>query len=52
VEEGKRNQLEAKLKEMLENLDRAEAKPKQSSQSNAGNVIRRRKGKKDKRFFI
>ena len=53
MEEGKRNQLEARLKEMLENLDRAEAKQKQpTTQSNTGNVIRRRKGEKDKRFCI
>ena len=53
MEEGKRNQLEARLKEMLENLDRAEAKKKQLiNQSRRGNVILRRKAEKDKRFCI
>ena len=51
MEESKRNQLEAKLKEMLEDLDRTEARQKQpTTQSLTGNIIRRRKGEKDIRF--
>jgi len=51
VEEGKRKQLEAKLKKMLEHFDQAEDKRKHTiAQTGTGNIIRRRKGKKDKRF--
>ena len=51
VEEGRRNQLEAKLKQMFKIFDQAEAKKKQPIvRSGIGNIIRRREGKKDKRF--
>jgi len=49
MNEGTRNQLEAKLKKMLKHLDQAEARRKQAIPG-AGNIIRRRKGEKDKRF--
>ena len=53
MNEGTRNQLEAKLKKMLNHLDQAKAKQKQSIlQSGTGNIIRRRAGEKDKRFSI
>ena len=52
MKKGKRDQLEAKLKEMLKNLDQAKAKRKPPiTQSGTGNIIRRREGEKDKRFF-
>jgi hypothetical protein len=51
VEESKRKQLEAKLKKMLEHFDQAEDKRKQPiAQRGTGNIIRRRRGEKDKRF--
>jgi len=45
-----KNALEAKLRLMLKSND----KPSQKSQYNAGtgNIIRRRKGERDKRFSI
>jgi len=50
---GTRNQLEVKLKKMLNHLDQAKAKQKQSiPQPGTGNIIRRRKGEKEKRFSI
>ena len=52
VEENRRNQLDAKLKEMIKHLDQAEAKRKKPiTQSATGNAIRRREGEKAKRFF-
>ena len=52
VEENRRNQLDAKLKEMIKHLDQAEAKRKEPiTQSGTGNAIRRREGEKAKRFF-
>jgi len=52
VEESIRNQLDAKLKEMIKDLSQAEAKRKEPiTQSAAGNAIRRREGEKAKRFF-
>jgi Asp-tRNA(Asn)/Glu-tRNA(Gln) amidotransferase C subunit len=52
VEEDRRNQLDAKLKEMIKHLDQVEAKRKEPiTQSAAGNAIRRREGEKAKRFF-
>jgi hypothetical protein len=52
VEENRRNQLDAKLKEMIKHLDQAEAKRKEPvTQSATGNAIRRREGEKAKRFF-
>ncbi len=51
MEESKQKQLEAKLKKMLEHFDQAEDKRKQPiAQTGTGNIIRRRKGEKDKRF--
>jgi len=53
MNEGTRNQLKVRLKKMVDHLDQAEAKQKQSiSPSVTGNIIRRRKGEKDKRFFM
>ena len=53
MNEGTRNQLEVKLKKMLNHLDQAKAKQKQPiPQPGTGNIIRRRKGEKDKRFSI
>jgi hypothetical protein len=53
MNEGRRNQLEVKLKKMLNHFDQAKAKQKQPiPQSGTGNIIRRRAGEKDKRFFI
>ncbi|MCD4718192.1 MAG: hypothetical protein K8R45_15805 [Desulfobacterales bacterium] len=54
MNEGTRNQLEAKLKKMLNHLnylDQAKAKKKQPiPQAGSGNIIRRRAGEKEKRF--
>jgi len=51
VEENRRNQLDAKLKEMIKRFDQAEAKRKEPiTQSGTGNAIRRRGSEKDKRF--
>ena len=53
MNEGTRNQLEVELKKMLNHLDQAKAKQKQPiPQPGSGNIIRRRKGEKDKRFSI
>jgi len=46
-----RNQLDAKLKKMLNQLDQAQLKQEEPTlKPGAGNTIRRRKGEKDKRF--
>jgi len=46
------NQLNAELKRMLDQLDRAAAEQKeQIPRSGTGNIIRRRKGEKETRFF-
>lgn len=51
MNEGTRNQLEVKLKKMLDHHDQAKAKLKQPiPQPGTGNIIRRRRGEKDKRF--
>lgn len=51
MNEGTRNQLEVKLKKMLDHHDQAKAKQKQPiPQPGTGNIIRRRRGEKDKRF--
>ena len=51
MNKGTRNQLEVKLKNMLERLDQTKAKKKEPiHQSGTGNIIRRRRGEKDKRF--
>jgi hypothetical protein len=53
MNEGTRNQLEVKLKKMLNHFDQAKAKQKQLiRQPGTGNIIRRREGEKDKRFSI
>jgi len=53
VEETRRNQLGAKLKEMIKHFDQTEAKRKEpKTQSGTGNAIRRREGQKAKRFSI
>jgi len=51
MNESTRNQLDEKLKKMLDHFDQAEAKQKQPTlKPGTGNTIRRRKGEKDKRF--
>ncbi len=51
MNEGTRNLLELKLKKMLNHLDQAKAKEKEPTPpSGTGNIIRRRAGKKEKRF--
>ena len=51
MEENRRNQLDAKLKEMMKHFEQAEAKRKEPmTQSGTGNAIRRREGEKEKRF--
>ena len=50
MNEGTRNQLEVKLKKMLNHLDQAKAKQKQPIPPGTGNIIRRREGEKEKRF--
>jgi hypothetical protein len=56
MEKHERNRLEATLKKMLENLAQAEEKRREAkeerprTQSTTGNLIRRRKGKKDRRL--
>jgi hypothetical protein len=53
VEERRRNQLDAKLREMIKHFDQAEAKRNEPiTQSGTGNGIRRRQGEKDKRFSV
>ncbi len=53
VEENRRNQLGAKLKEMIKHFDQAEAKRKEPiTRSGTGNAIRRREGEKAKRFSV
>jgi hypothetical protein len=53
MNEGTRNQLETKLKKMLNHLDQAKAKQQQPiRQSGTGNIIRRRAGEKERRFSI
>jgi len=53
VEENRRNQLDAKLKEMIKHFEQAEAKRKEPMiQSGTGNAIRRREGQKVKRFYV
>ena len=47
MNEGTRNQLEAKLKKMLNHFNQSKAKQKQPViQLRTGNIIRRRAGKK------
>jgi len=51
MNEATRNQLEAKLKKMVDHFDQIKAKQKQPiTQSGTGNIIRRRAGEKEQRF--
>ncbi len=51
MNEGTRNQLEAKLKKMMIHFDQIKAKKRQLiTRSGTGNIIRRRAGEKEKRF--
>jgi hypothetical protein len=53
MNEGVRNQLDAKLRKMLDQLGQAKAKKRDpKTQSGTGNIIRRRVGEKEKRFSI
>ena len=53
MNEGTRNQLEVKLKKMINHFDQIKAKQKQPiPQPGTGNIIRRRKGEKEKRFSV
>jgi hypothetical protein len=53
VERNRRNQLDAKLKEMIKHFEQAEARRKQPvTQSGTGNAIRRREGQEAKRFSV
>jgi hypothetical protein len=53
VEENRRNQLDAKLKEMIKQFEQSEAKRnKPIKQSSTGNGLRRREGEKAKRFSV
>jgi hypothetical protein len=49
MNEDTRNQLEVKLKKMLNRLDQDKEK-QPIHKSGTGNIIRRRAGEKDKRF--
>jgi len=51
MNEGTRNQLNAKLKKMINHFDQIKAEQKQpKTQSGTGNIIRRRAGEKEQRF--
>jgi hypothetical protein len=52
MEENRRSQLDAKLKEMIKHFEQAEAKRKEPMTSGTGNAIRRREGEKAKRFYV
>ena len=53
MNEGTRNQLDAKLKKMIDHFDQAKAKKRKPiTLSGIGSIIRRRAGKKDKRVSI
>ena len=53
MNKGTRNQLEEKLKEMLNQLEQTkERKKKPTRHSGTGNIIRRRAGEKEKRFSV
>ena len=52
MQEDKRSALEEQLKKMLENSSQEKDRKEQPrTKSGKGNVIRRRAGEKDKRFF-
>jgi len=51
MNEGTRNQLEAKLEKMINHLSQAKSKREQPvRQQGTGNIIRRRAGEEEKRF--
>jgi hypothetical protein len=53
MNKGTRDQLEAKLKKMLNHFDQSRAKQKKLLMpSGTGNIIRRRAGEKEKRFSV
>ena len=53
MNKGTRNQLEIKLKKMLDHLNQAHDRQKQPARhSGTGNIIRRRAGEDEKRFSI
>ena len=53
MKQSTRNQLEVRLKEMIDQLDQPVARQKPTrAQPVSGDIIRRRKGEKDKRFSI
>jgi hypothetical protein len=53
VEKNRRNQLDAKLKEMIKHFEQAEAKRSEpKTVSGTGNAIRRREGEIVKRFYV
>lgn len=52
MEEDKRSSLEEQLRKMIENSSQEkDKKEKPKTKTGTGNVIRRRAGEKDKRFF-
>ena len=52
MNKGTQTQLEAELKKMIDHFDQIKAKKKQPiPQLGTGNIIRRRKGEKEKRFL-
>ena len=53
MNKGTRNRLERELRNTVNHLDQAKAKQKQPiPQPGTDNIIRRRKGEKDKRFSV
>jgi hypothetical protein len=54
LEENCRNELDARLKEMIKHFEQAQAKRTEpiKHSTGTGNAIRRRKGQEDKRFCL
>jgi len=53
MDAGKRNEIEARLRKMLEMDSKTRTVTKRTNQKQAVcNVIRRRKGEQDKRIFV
>jgi len=53
MNKGTRNRLEGELRNMVNHLDQGQAKQNNPiHQAGTGNIIRRRKGEKDKRFSV
>jgi RNase P protein component len=53
MNKGTRNRIERQLRNMVNDLHQAKAKQKEPTrQLGTGNIIRRRKGEKDKRFSV